>query len=75
MSTFDFNTLSGSDIHIEMRDDREITHYKNLQIAPTLSTTLNPSFDVTDSKLITGIISEKGLVLNPNLESMKFFRG
>lgn len=74
MSTFDFNTSSGSDIHIEMRDDREITHYKDLQIAPSASTTLNPSFDVTDAKLIAGIISEKGLVLNPSIETMKFFQ-
>lgn len=75
MSTFDFSTSSGKDIEIEMRDDREITHYKNIQIAPSLSQTLNPSFDVTDSKLITGIISEKGLVHHPDLEVMKFFRG
>lgn len=75
MSTFDFDTLSGKDIEIEMRDDREITHYKNIQIAPSTSQTLNPSFDVTDSKLITGIISEKGLVRNPNIETMNFFRG
>ena len=74
MSTFDFKTVSGEGIHIEMRDDREITHYKDLQIAPSISKTLNPSFDVTDSSLITGIISEKGLVHNPNLDSMKFFQ-
>lgn len=74
MSSFDFNTPSGDQIHIEMRDDREITHFKDLQIAPAMSKTLNPSFDVTDSTLITGIISELGLVLNPNLESMKFFQ-
>lgn len=75
MSTFDFNTMSGREIHIEMRDDREITHYKDIQIAPKDSKTLNPSFDVTDASLIAGIISEKGLVLNPSMESMKFFQG
>lgn len=74
MSTFDFETKSGKEIHIEMRDDREITHYKDIQIAPTASKTLNPSFDVTDAPLIAGIISEKGLVLNPSMESMKFFQ-
>ncbi len=74
MSTFDFHTKNGSGIHIEMRDDREITHYKDFQIAPSGSTTLNPSFDVTDAKLIAGIISEKGIVLNPSIDSMKFFQ-
>jgi methylthioribose-1-phosphate isomerase len=60
-STIDFATESGSDIPIEERDPREVTHVLGkLQIAPDGVNVLNPAFDVTPARYITAIITEKG---------------
>lgn len=60
-SSFDISTPSGDQIEIEMREEIEILNYKEHRIAPHESEALNPSFDITDGTLITGIISEKGI--------------
>lgn len=69
-SSFDLNTKTGSDIEIELRPQEEILNYKEHRIAPKQSEAHNPSFDITDGKLITGIISEKGIAKGNYLESL-----
>ena len=62
-STIDMNTATGDDIHIEQRKGEEI--YKmwyEKDMAPEGVKTYNPSFDVTDHKYITAVITEKGIV-------------
>lgn len=71
LSSFDFSLKTGEEIEIELRHEDEILKFKEHQIAPLNSRALNPSFDVTPSSLITGIICEKGIVHNPSLETMK----
>src|SRR5262249_12367402 len=61
-STFDLRIPDGSAIPIEQRDPREITHGFGKQTAPDGVKVYNPAFDVTPAELITGIITEKGLV-------------
>ncbi len=61
-SSFDLGLKSGSEIEIEMRPEEEILSFKGVPVAPYESKALNPSFDVTDHKNITGIICEKGLI-------------
>lgn len=61
-SSFDVSIPDGKGIEIEMRDSTEITHFKGAQVAPTGAATVNPSFDVTDHRHITGIICEKGFI-------------
>lgn len=63
-SSFDVTIADGKGIEIEMRDISEITHFKGTPVAPAGAHSVNPSFDVTDHRLITGIICEKGLI-NP----------
>ena len=63
-SSFDLETPSGKEIEIEMRDDDEITHVFGKPIAPTGTSTVNPSFDVTKNIYITGIICENGMIKN-----------
>lgn len=63
-SSFDVTIADGKGIEIEMRDISEITHFKGTLVAPAGAHSVNPSFDVTDHRLITGIICEKGLI-NP----------
>lgn len=66
ISSFDTTLPDGSHIEIEMRPDEEITHFKGQQVAPHGAKTENPSFDVTDHELITGIICENGLIRPEN---------
>ncbi|MBD64010.1 MAG: S-methyl-5-thioribose-1-phosphate isomerase [Halobacteriovoraceae bacterium] len=69
-SSFDLSIQSGEKIEIELRDENEILSYKNNRIAPIESTAFNPSFDITDGQLITGIINEKGIAQGNYLESL-----
>lgn len=62
ISTFDLATPDGSLIEIEFRPEKEIKSYGNSTIAPIKSSALNPSFDITEVKNITGIICEKGII-------------
>jgi methylthioribose-1-phosphate isomerase len=61
-STFDLSIGSGSDIPIEQRDPREITHGFGRQTAPDGINVYNPAFDVTPASLIAAIICEKGVI-------------
>jgi methylthioribose-1-phosphate isomerase len=64
ISTFDLKS-SISEIKIEDRSPEEITKIKNILIAPKGITTINPAFDITPPILITGIITELGLLEPP----------
>jgi methylthioribose-1-phosphate isomerase len=61
-STFDLTLKSGAEIPIEERDAHEVTHGFGKQTAPDGVKVYNPAFDVTPAELITGIISERGLI-------------
>jgi methylthioribose-1-phosphate isomerase len=65
VSTFDLSTKNGDDIEIEERSENEVTMIGNVRIAPAGSKALNPSFDVTPAKYVTGFITENG-ILKPN---------
>ncbi|KMK76084.1 S-methyl-5-thioribose-1-phosphate isomerase [Alkalihalobacillus pseudalcaliphilus] len=61
-STIDLNTLHGDDIPIEERPPEEITHLNGQAIAPSGINVFNPAFDVTPHSLISGIITEYGII-------------
>jgi methylthioribose-1-phosphate isomerase len=61
-STFDLDLATGADIPIEQRDPREVTHGFDRQTAPAGVEVYNPAFDVTPARLITGIITERGII-------------
>ncbi|MBO4331470.1 MAG: S-methyl-5-thioribose-1-phosphate isomerase [Oscillospiraceae bacterium] len=70
-SSVDLDCRSGSDIVIEQRDPTEIsTLWYSHPMAPEGVRCCNPAFDVTDSSLITGIITEKGICRPPYTESL-----
>lgn len=58
-STVDRSIATGKEIHIEIRGDEELTHFKGLQVAPIGAKTFNPAFDVTPAKYISAVITEK----------------
>jgi len=57
-STVDRSIKDGSQIHIEIRGDEEITHIAGKQMAPDGAKTFNPAFDVTPARFITAVITE-----------------
>ncbi|MCM8763058.1 MAG: S-methyl-5-thioribose-1-phosphate isomerase [Candidatus Omnitrophica bacterium] len=72
-STFDFNLRSGRDIPIEQRNPKEVTHlFFKQSIAPAGTKVYNPAFDVTPHKLITAIITEKGIITPPYERNIMF---
>lgn len=62
VSTIDLSLSDGSQIPIEERDARELTHIKDVQLAPEGIDVFNPAFDITPQRLVTAIITEKGVV-------------
>ncbi len=65
VSTIDFNIKCGYEIPIENRNRREVTHIKNIQIAPDGVNVENPAFDVTPNGNVSAIITEKGILRPP----------
>lgn len=64
-STIDPGIADGHAIPIEQRDPREVTHFRGRRVAPAGVSALNPAFDVTPHSLITGIITEVGILRKP----------
>lgn len=65
-ATIDFETKTGKDIVIEQRKPEEVSEmwYRKPMTAKGVKI-YNPAFDVTDYQLITGFITEKGIVTSP----------
>ena len=71
LSTVDMNCPTGDEIPIEERDIKEITHVKDIQLAPEGISVSNYAFDVTPNELVTAIITEKGVARAPYTESLR----
>ncbi|MBE3595757.1 MAG: S-methyl-5-thioribose-1-phosphate isomerase [Hydrogenibacillus sp.] len=69
-STIDLDTAAGEDIVIEERDAEEVVTCHGCRIAPVGVKVYNPAFDVTPHALVTGIITEKGIVHPPYEENL-----
>jgi methylthioribose-1-phosphate isomerase len=70
LSTVDLNTPDGSLIPIEERNEREVTHVGTSRLTPEGAHIRNPAFDVTPSKYVTAIITERGVARAPFGESL-----
>jgi methylthioribose-1-phosphate isomerase len=70
LSTIDRSINSGKDIPIEERPENEVTGYRDCQWAAKGVKVRNPAFDVTPAELVTGLITEKGVVLSPTTEKI-----
>jgi methylthioribose-1-phosphate isomerase len=70
LSTIDRSILSGSDIPIEERPSDEVTGFRDYQWAAEGVSVRNPAFDVTPADLVTGLITEKGVILSPTTEKI-----
>ncbi|MCH9697400.1 MAG: S-methyl-5-thioribose-1-phosphate isomerase [Gammaproteobacteria bacterium] len=72
-STIDWDINNGQDIPIEQRTVAELLPdcYQNRE---SLVSAWNPVFDVTPADLIDAVVTEKGVVINPNHENMQQLR-
>jgi len=70
LSTFDLKS-NPEDVVIEQRDASELTGIGDKKTAPDDINVINPAFDMTPPELISGIITEKGIVKPPYEESIK----
>ncbi len=68
--SIDWRLARGEDIPIEARDGREVTHIQgqagdgqvlSVRLTPAASPAANPAFDVTPARLVTGLITERGV--------------
>ena len=70
-SSIDMDAASGADIPIEERAPDEVTHWGGHRTAPENVKAGNPAFDVTPNDLITGIITERGILQSPYDQSIR----
>lgn len=70
-STIDLTLQSGEQIPIEERSPDEVTHLGGQPIAPAGVLAAHPAFDVTPNRLLTAIITEKGVCYPPFAETLQ----
>ena len=73
ISTIDIKCPDGFSIPIEERSANEVTGFREFQWAADGVKVRNPSFDVTPAELVTALITEKGVIFNPNKENLSIF--
>src|SRR5277367_3616560 len=71
VSTFDLSIPSGDHIPIEERSSAEVTKLQGVQIAPLDVHAAHPAFDVTPSRYIAAIFTERGVARAPYTESLR----
>jgi methylthioribose-1-phosphate isomerase len=69
-STFDLSVKSGDEIPIEQRAADEVRNFAGVQTAPVGVDVCNPAFDVTQGRDIAAIITERGVIENPNIDNV-----
>jgi methylthioribose-1-phosphate isomerase len=69
-STFDLTIESGDDIPIEERAAAEVLAPLGVAAAPAGARAYNPAFDVTPARLITGIVTERGVIRPVNRDTV-----
>src|SRR5260221_5283465 len=69
-STVDVTLADGDLIPIEQRSPAEVTVIAGRRTAPSGAAALNPAFDVTPARYVTGFITDRGIVQPPFTESL-----
>jgi len=71
ISTVDLECPDGSQIPIEQRNGKEVTHIAGRQMVPDGVAVENPAFDVTPAKYVAAIITERGIAKAPYQDSLR----
>src|SRR6267143_1790377 len=64
-SMVDVTLPDGDGIPIEQRPPEEVTTLAGRRVAPSAAAALNPAFDVTPARYVTGYLTDRGLVKPP----------
>jgi len=75
VSTLDLSLPDGERIPIEERGAAEVTHVFGVRVAPEGTAVRNPAFDITPSRYVTAIITERGVARAPFEESLRDLAG
>lgn len=70
-STVDLDTPDGSAISIEERDPRELLEYAGQRVAAAGVAAWNPVFDVTPAALVDVLVTEKGVIEQPDAAKLR----
>ena len=70
LSTFDLSS-NPEDVVIEQRKSSEVTQIGGKKTAPDNFNVINPAIDITPPELISGIITENGVITSPFKETIK----
>lgn len=72
ISTIDLNLQSGDQIEIEEREQAEVLdlEFHGQRVTPKGSSARNPAFDITPHRLVSGIVTEKGIVYPPYFRNL-----
>ena len=73
LATIDMATPDGAGIPIEERRASEVTGYAGMRWAPVGVAVANPAFDVTPARLVTALITERGVIDKPNRARLRGF--
>ena len=71
LSTFDARMATGAEIPIEERGSEEVACGFGKRTAPEGVKIYNPAFDVTPARLVTGIVTEVGLIERPDVAGVE----
>ncbi|TNC99832.1 MAG: methylthioribose-1-phosphate isomerase [Gallionellaceae bacterium] len=71
LSTIDLSIATGKDIPIEERSVDEVKGFRDYHWAAEGVKIRNPAFDVTPAELVTGLITERGVVLSPDVQGIR----
>jgi methylthioribose-1-phosphate isomerase len=74
-SSIDWTLENGRDIPIEERSEEEVTTVRSVRLAPEGSRARNIGFDVTPARLITGLITERGVCEASKASLARLFPG
>jgi methylthioribose-1-phosphate isomerase len=70
-STIDLATPTGADIEIEDRGAEEVVSFRDVPVVPQGTRAMNPAFDVTPSRLITALVTDRRCVRLANSERLR----
>lgn len=71
LSTIDMSIVSGVDIPIEERHADEVKGFRDFHWAAQGVQIRNPSFDITPAELVTALITEKGVIYQPDARKLR----
>ena len=74
-STIDLGAIDGQAIPIETRGEKELLSLGNGPIAAPGALAWNPVFDITPASLIDALVTERGVLMKPDRESIRALMG